>query len=301
MHEQVLWDSLTTRRVCVFQATATQQRHSTGSTDKECHQRLSSSSSNNNKISSLGGGDRGAITPVYHRSSSLCGTPPGSPQSANSQQSTQTQCRRLLQETLSRPGQLPLIVAAENGGYWVDGTDHECSFDLRGAVILPHGTWRAKIETDDTAKCYRRFFHGRVSLRCVCFSYSALPCPSPHTCGWTFVLITTRWCVIIAGKQRFLGDETKKCWENHSSNAREPCESSHALYSNSRKYTQYTQPAANAVRISFYLKISQFLLLRTSGCQMLGRCMYMLKVLNTTPSVWSSGCANARAHTHSQK
>ncbi|XP_065155840.1 rap1 GTPase-activating protein 1-like isoform X3 [Atheta coriaria] len=144
-----------------LQATATQQRHSTGSTDKECHQRLSSSSSNNNKISSLGGGDRGAITPVYHRSSSLCGTPPGSPQSANSQQSTQTQCRRLLQETLSRPGQLPLIVAAENGGYWVDGTDHECSFDLRGAVILPHGTWRAKIETDDTAKCYRRFFHGR--------------------------------------------------------------------------------------------------------------------------------------------
>lgn len=45
----------------------------------------------------------------------------------------------------------------------MDGTDHDEQFDHRGLPIIPHQTWRAKIETDDTAKCYRRFFVGRVS------------------------------------------------------------------------------------------------------------------------------------------
>lgn len=83
-------------------------------------------------------------------------TPPSSPMQA-------TASRRLLQETLNRPGPHPMIVIPDKG-YWVDGTDHECQFDHRGLPILPHGTWRAKFETDDTAKCYRRFFIGRVSL-----------------------------------------------------------------------------------------------------------------------------------------
>lgn len=45
----------------------------------------------------------------------------------------------------------------------MDGTDHDEQFDHRGLPIIPHQTWRSKIETDDTAKCYRRFFVGRVS------------------------------------------------------------------------------------------------------------------------------------------
>lgn len=51
-----------------------------------------------------------------------------------------------------------MIVLPVNGGYWVDGTDHECTFDTRGNPVLPQTTWRAKFETDDTAKCYRRYF-----------------------------------------------------------------------------------------------------------------------------------------------
>ncbi|XP_057662198.1 rap1 GTPase-activating protein 1 isoform X2 [Diorhabda carinulata] len=80
-------------------------------------------------------------------------TPPASPQQP-------THSKRLLQEVLSRPGPYPMI-AIPSKGYWVDGTDHEELFDHRGMPVVPHPNWRAKIETDDTAKCYRRFFVGR--------------------------------------------------------------------------------------------------------------------------------------------
>uniref|UniRef100_T1GA28 Rap-GAP domain-containing protein n=1 Tax=Megaselia scalaris TaxID=36166 RepID=T1GA28_MEGSC len=66
--------------------------------------------------------------------------------------------QRLLEDTLSKPGPYAMIVLPVNGGYWVDGTDHECTFDTRGNPVLPQTTWRAKFETDDTAKCYRRYF-----------------------------------------------------------------------------------------------------------------------------------------------
>lgn len=88
-------------------------------------------------------------------------TPPSSPQQP-------TQSKRLLQELLSRPGPYPMI-AVPPKGYWIDGTDHDEQYDHRGVPVIPHPTWRAKIETDDTAKCYRRFFVGRVS-----FSFSLL-------------------------------------------------------------------------------------------------------------------------------
>lgn len=54
-----------------------------------------------------------------------------------------------------------MIVLPNGGGYWVDGTDHECAFDTRGNPVLPNSAWRGKFETDDTAKCYRRFFIAR--------------------------------------------------------------------------------------------------------------------------------------------
>ncbi|XP_066139487.1 rap1 GTPase-activating protein 1 isoform X3 [Euwallacea fornicatus] len=80
-------------------------------------------------------------------------TPPLSPQQP-------PQARRILQEELSRSGPYAMIPGPPKG-YWVDGTDHEDQFDHRGVPIIPHQSWRAKIETDDTAKCYRRFFVGR--------------------------------------------------------------------------------------------------------------------------------------------
>jgi len=51
-----------------------------------------------------------------------------------------------------------MILLPLHGGYWMDGTEHECSYDARGNPLLPQTTWMAKFETDDTAKCYRRFY-----------------------------------------------------------------------------------------------------------------------------------------------
>lgn len=69
--------------------------------------------------------------------------------------------QRLLEDTLSKAGPYPMIVLPSNGGYWVDGTEHDCTFDARGNPVLPHNAWRGKFESDDTAKCYRRFYMNR--------------------------------------------------------------------------------------------------------------------------------------------
>ncbi|KAK4873893.1 hypothetical protein RN001_013253, partial [Aquatica leii] len=116
------------------QAQPTPQRHS----DKD-NNRDDRLSNNNIKISPI-------ATPSQT-------TPPASPQQAIAS-------KRLLQDTLARSAPYPMIVIPDKG-YWIDGTDHECHYDHRGQPFIPHGTWRAKIETDDTAKCYRRFFVGK--------------------------------------------------------------------------------------------------------------------------------------------
>lgn len=82
--------------------------------------------------------------------------------------------QRLLEEALARPAPFPMIVLPPEGGsggggsspagrgYWLDGAEHECAFDTMGNPVLPHADWRAhKFETDETARCYRRFFVGR--------------------------------------------------------------------------------------------------------------------------------------------
>ncbi|XP_034474125.1 rap1 GTPase-activating protein 1-like isoform X2 [Drosophila innubila] len=69
--------------------------------------------------------------------------------------------QRLLEDALSKPSPYPMILLPIHGGYWLDGTEHECTFDARGNPQLPQTTWMAKFETDDTAKCYRRFYAAR--------------------------------------------------------------------------------------------------------------------------------------------
>ncbi|XP_039437570.1 rap1 GTPase-activating protein 1 isoform X3 [Culex pipiens pallens] len=65
--------------------------------------------------------------------------------------------QRLLEDHLSKPAPYQMIVIPNSGGYWIDGTDHDAGYD-----IPSHATWRVgKIESDDTAKCYRRFFISR--------------------------------------------------------------------------------------------------------------------------------------------
>ncbi|XP_017853927.1 rap1 GTPase-activating protein 1 isoform X1 [Drosophila busckii] len=69
--------------------------------------------------------------------------------------------QRLLEEALTKQAPYPMILLPLHGGYWLDGTEHECSYDARGNPQLPQTTWMAKFETDDTAKCYRRFYAAR--------------------------------------------------------------------------------------------------------------------------------------------
>lgn len=58
--------------------------------------------------------------------------------------------------------QPPLVVTPP--GYWVDGTDHRHALDSAGRALLPaQPAWQPRIDQDDTAKCYRRFFVGRVT------------------------------------------------------------------------------------------------------------------------------------------
>lgn len=68
-----------------------------------------------------------------------------------------------LQQQAATGVQPPLVVTPS--GYWVDGTDHRHTLDSAGRALLPaQPAWQPRIDQDDTAKCYRRFFVGRVSL-----------------------------------------------------------------------------------------------------------------------------------------
>lgn len=67
-----------------------------------------------------------------------------------------------LQQQVATGVQPPLVVTPS--GYWVDGTDHRHTLDSAGRALLPaQPAWQPRIDQDDTAKCYRRFFVGRVS------------------------------------------------------------------------------------------------------------------------------------------
>ncbi|XP_074112686.1 uncharacterized protein LOC141536218 isoform X2 [Cotesia typhae] len=62
--------------------------------------------------------------------------------------------------------QPPLIVTPP--GYWIDGTDHRHALDSVGRAMLPtQPAWQPRIDQDDTAKCYRRFFVGREHVNLV--------------------------------------------------------------------------------------------------------------------------------------
>jgi len=63
---------------------------------------------------------------------------------------------------LKGPKPYPNIVLPTSGGFWIDGQDqneYEPAATIGGAC-----TWNNKIETDDTAKAYRRYYMGRVSV-----------------------------------------------------------------------------------------------------------------------------------------
>ncbi|XP_011504505.1 PREDICTED: rap1 GTPase-activating protein 1-like isoform X3 [Ceratosolen solmsi marchali] len=60
----------------------------------------------------------------------------------------------------------PMVVTPP--GYWCDGTEHRHNLDSAGRAMLPaQPAWQPRIDQDDTAKCYRRFFVGREHLNLV--------------------------------------------------------------------------------------------------------------------------------------
>lgn len=82
--------------------------------------------------------------------------------STTSQHHDKNHSKELLEETLRGPLPYPMIVTPPSGAYWTDGYENDSRH--QGSNQGPTAPWRSKIECDDTAKCYRRFFLGRVSL-----------------------------------------------------------------------------------------------------------------------------------------
>ncbi|XP_072944960.1 rap1 GTPase-activating protein 1 isoform X3 [Epargyreus clarus] len=109
------------------------------------------------------------------------GLPP-SPGAAAAQRRVAAACqasRRLLEETLAKPGTPPTIVHPPSGGYWVDGID-DTPLDEENEPRPQPGTPRQNsrrynIDTDDTAKCYRRFFLGKEHINLVGFDENLGP------------------------------------------------------------------------------------------------------------------------------
>ena len=69
--------------------------------------------------------------------------------------------QRALEDILIRPGPYPMIVAPPTG-YWIDGAVGQAGSEEDVAQVVPGtpttGQWRGRFETDEVAKCYRRFF-----------------------------------------------------------------------------------------------------------------------------------------------
>lgn len=67
------------------------------------------------------------------------------------------------------PGTPPTIVPPPNGGYWIEGGEDgsvDDETETRPQPGTPRQSRRHTIDTDDTAKFYRRFFLGKV---CLCY------------------------------------------------------------------------------------------------------------------------------------
>ncbi|XP_028156562.1 rap1 GTPase-activating protein 1-like isoform X2 [Ostrinia furnacalis] len=108
--------------------------------------------------------------------------PPPSPGAAAAQRRVAAACqasRKLLEETLAKPGTPPMIVQPPSGGYWVDGVEEAQDGEEPEARAQPgtprQASRRHNIDTDDTAKYYRRFFLGKEHINLVGFDESLGP------------------------------------------------------------------------------------------------------------------------------
>lgn len=67
-------------------------------------------------------------------------------------------------QVLGRTGAFPLILLPQFGGYWIEGTNHEPR-DLQEADQPPCPASHIKLETNSTAKIYRKHFMGKVRIQ----------------------------------------------------------------------------------------------------------------------------------------
>ncbi|XP_045522430.1 rap1 GTPase-activating protein 1 isoform X1 [Pieris brassicae] len=108
--------------------------------------------------------------------------PPSSPGAVAAQRRVAAAClasRRLLEEILAKSGTPPTVVLPPGGGYWADGVDDNPPDEDNEPRPQP-GTpqqvsRRPNIDTDDTAKYYRRFFLGKEHINLVGFDTSLGP------------------------------------------------------------------------------------------------------------------------------
>ncbi|XP_074655215.1 rap1 GTPase-activating protein 1-like isoform X4 [Tubulanus polymorphus] len=71
-------------------------------------------------------------------------------------------------EILQLPGPFPMIVNPAQGGYWVDGINHENRSDTSSITdtevnkhLTTNSLTKCKLEVDETAQCYRKYFYGK--------------------------------------------------------------------------------------------------------------------------------------------
>lgn len=66
-------------------------------------------------------------------------------------------------QVLGRRSPFPLILLPQFGGYWIEGTNHEPK-DTPEADYPSCPTSHIKLETNSTAKIYRKHFMGKVRM-----------------------------------------------------------------------------------------------------------------------------------------
>ncbi|XP_012281715.1 rap1 GTPase-activating protein 1 isoform X2 [Orussus abietinus] len=125
-----------------------------------------SQGSRDDRTSSVSGGQH-PPSPVSS-SATTTTSPSVSPSPAGDMPLGRVLMEAALQQAAASSGSHHPPLAVTPPGYWLDGTDHRHALDLAGRALLStQPAWQPRIDQDDTAKCYRRFFVGREHVNLV--------------------------------------------------------------------------------------------------------------------------------------
>jgi hypothetical protein len=68
-----------------------------------------------------------------------------------------------LEEVLSGPSPYPMVVLPRRGGYWVEGCGSESPPEFSSLSCNTGTMPKPKLDHDETALAYRKYFYGKVS------------------------------------------------------------------------------------------------------------------------------------------